>query len=67
MLLAEFKFAYLVPPPPSSLPPHKVLAAAAWWLKYWSFSFTISPSKEHSGLISFRIDWLDLLAVQGWA
>ena len=35
------------------------------WPKYWSFSFSISPSKEYSGLISFRIDWLDLLAVQG--
>ena len=35
------------------------------WPKYWSFSFTISPSDEHSGLISFRMDWLDLLAVQG--
>ena len=35
------------------------------WPKYWSFSFTISPSNEYSGLISFRIDWLDLLAVQG--
>ena len=35
------------------------------WPKYWSFSFTISPSNEHSGLISFRMDWLDLLAVQG--
>ena len=35
------------------------------WTKYWSFSFKISPSKEHSGLISFRMDWLDLLAVQG--
>ena len=35
------------------------------WSKYWSFSFSISPSKEYSGLISFRIDWLDLLAVQG--
>ena len=35
------------------------------WLKYWSFSFSISPSSEYSGLISFRIDWLDLLAVQG--
>ena len=34
------------------------------WPKYWSFSFNISPSKEHSGLISFRKDWLDLLAVQ---
>ena len=35
------------------------------WTKYWSFSFSISPSKEHPGLISFRMDWLDLLAVQG--
>ena len=34
------------------------------WPKYWSFSFNISPSSEHSGLISFRMDWLDLLAVQ---
>ena len=36
-----------------------------WWLKYWSFSFNISPSNEHLGLISFRMDWLNLLAVQG--
>ena len=35
------------------------------WLKYWSFSFSISPSNDYSGLISFRIDWFDLLAVQG--
>ena len=35
------------------------------WPKYWSFSFTISPSKEYSGLISFRVDWFDLLALQG--
>ena len=35
------------------------------WSKYWSFSFSISPSNEHPGLISFRMDWLDLLAVQG--
>ena len=35
------------------------------WPKYWSFSFSISPSTEYSGLISFRMDWLDLLAVQG--
>ena len=35
------------------------------WPKYWSFNFTISPSNEYSGLISFRMDWLDLLAVQG--
>ena len=35
------------------------------WPKYWSFSFSISPSNEHPGLISFRMDWLDLLSVQG--
>ena len=35
------------------------------WPEYWCFSFSISPSNEHSGLISFRMDWLDLLAVQG--
>ena len=35
------------------------------WPKYWTFSFSISPSNEHPGLISFRMDWLDLLAVQG--
>ena len=35
------------------------------WPKYWNFSFSISPSSEHPGLISFRMDWLDLLAVQG--
>ena len=35
------------------------------WPKYWSFSFSISPSSEHPGLISFRMDWLDLLSVQG--
>ena len=36
-----------------------------WWPKYWSFSFSISPSNEHSQQISFRIDWFDLLALQG--
>ena len=36
-----------------------------WWQKHWSFNFSISPSNEYSGLISFRIDWFDLLAVQG--
>ena len=35
------------------------------WPKYWSFSFSVSPSNEHPGLISFRMDWLDILAVQG--
>ena len=41
------------------------LALHIRWAKYWSFSFSITPSNEYSGLISFRIDWLDLLAVQG--
>ena len=41
------------------------LAVCIRWPKYWSFSFSISPSNEYSGLISFRIDWFDLLAVQG--
>ena len=41
------------------------LALRIRWPKYWSFSFNISPSNEHSELISFRMDWLDLLAVQG--
>ena len=41
------------------------LALRVRWLKYWSFSFSISTSSEYSGLISFRIDWFDLLAVQG--
>ena len=42
----------------------KWVSSSLWWPKYWSFSFNISPSNEHSGLISFRMDWLDLLAVQ---
>ena len=41
------------------------LALHIRWPQYWSFNFNISPSNEHSGLISFRMDWLDLLAVQG--
>ena len=55
--------------PPSILPSIRVFsnesALHIRWPKYWSFSFNISPSNEHSGLISFWIDWLDLLAVQG--
>ena len=43
----------------------KELALHMWWSKYWSFNFSISPSNEYSGLSYFRIDWLDLLAVQG--
>ena len=56
----------LLPPIPPSI---RVFSSESTlrmrWLKYWSFSFSINPSKEHPGLISFRIDWLDLLAVQG--
>ena len=65
---------HLIPCHPLLLPPsifpgirgfsdHSVLHVR--WPKYWSFSFSISPSSEYSGLISFRMDWLDLLAVQG--
>ena len=55
--------------PASNLSQHQVFSHESVlhikWPKYWSFSFSISPSKEHSGLISYRMDWLDLLAVQG--
>ena len=55
--------------PPSIFPSIRVFsnesALCIRWLKYWSFSFNNSPSNEHSGLISFRMDWLDLRAVQG--
>ena len=55
--------------PPSILPSIRVFsnesALHIRWPKYWSFSFNISPSNEHPGLVSFRMDWLDLLAVQG--
>ena len=55
--------------PPSIFPSIRVFSNESVlcirWTKYWSFSFSISPSSEYSGLISFRIDWLDLLAVQG--
>ena len=55
--------------PPSIFPSIRVfsneLALCIRWPKYWSFSFSISPSTEYSGLISFRMDWLDLLVVQG--
>ena len=54
---------------PSIFPSIKVFsnesALHIGWPKYWNFSFNISPSNEHPGLISFRMDWLDLLAVQG--
>ena len=57
---------FLLPPIPPSI---RVFSNESTlhmrWPKYWSFSFSISPSKEHPGLISFRMDWLGLLAVQG--
>ena len=56
----------LLPPIPPSIrvfPSESTLCMK--WPKYWSFSFSIIPSKEHPGLISFRMDWLDLLDVQG--
>ena len=58
------------PCPPPSIPPSiRVFSNESTllirWPKYWSFSFSIRPSSEYSGLISFRMDWLDLLAVQG--
>ena len=56
----------LLPPiPPSIRVFSNELTLPMRWPKYWSFSFSISPSKEIPGLISFRMDWLDLLAVQG--
>ena len=55
--------------PPSIFPSIRVFSNESVlhirWTKYWSFSFSISPSSEYSGLISFMMDWLDLLAVQG--
>ena len=56
-------------PPAFNLSQHqglfKWVSSCITWPKYWSFSFNISPSNEYSGLISFRMDWLDLLVVQG--
>ena len=61
----------LLSPSPPALNPSQHQGLSQWvsscirWPKYWSFSLNISPSNEHPGLISFRMDWLDLLAVQG--
>ena len=56
----------LLPPIPPSIRVFSTESTLCMrWPKYWSFSFSISPSKEHPGLISYRMDWLDLLAVQG--
>ena len=64
--LILFRPLLLLPPIPPSI---RVFSNGStigmWWPKYWSFSFSSSPSKEIPGLISFRMDWLDLLAVQG--
>ena len=64
-----FIFCHPLLIPPSVLPTIRVFSSESVlhirWPKYWSFSFSISPSNEYSGLISFRIDWLDLLTVQG--
>ena len=56
---------HLLPIPPSIRVLSNESTLHMRWPKYWSFSFSISPSKEHPGPISFRMDWLDLLAVQG--
>ena len=53
------------PSPPAPNPSQHQSLFQLRWPKYWSFSFSISPSKVHPGLISFKMDWLDLLAVQG--
>ena len=60
----------LLPPIPPPIPPSiRVFSnestLCTGWPKYWNFSFSISPSNEHPGLISFRMDWLDLLSLQG--
>ena len=56
---------FLPPIPPSIRVFSKESSLRMRWPKYWSFSFSISPFNEHPGLISFKMDWLDLLAVQG--
>ena len=56
---------FLPPIPPSIRVFSDESALPIRWLKYWSFSLSIGPSNEHPGLVSFRMDWLDLLAVQG--
>ena len=64
--LILYHLLFLLPPIPPSI---RVFSNESTfhmrWPKYWSFSFSIIPSKEYPGLISFRMDWLDLLAVQG--
>ena len=64
-LILCLPFLLLPPIPPSIRVFSNESTLRLWWPKYWSFSFSISPSNEHPGLISFRMDWLDLPAVQG--
>ena len=63
-LTSHYSF-YLQSSPASIRAFSNELALCIRWTKYWSFSFSFSPSNEYSGLISFRLDWVDLLAVQG--
>ena len=69
MLSNHLILCCLLPLLPSIFPRTRIfsneLALHVRWPKYWSFSFSVSPSNEYSGLISFRMDWFDLLAVQG--
>ena len=64
-LILCFPLLLLPPIPPSITVFSNELTLHMRWPKYWNFSFSISPSNEHPGLISFRMDWLDLPAVQG--
>ena len=64
-LILCYPLVLLPPIPPSIRVFSNKSTLCMRWPKYWSFSFSISPPNEHPGLISFRIDWLDLLAVQG--
>ena len=64
-LILSHPLLLLPPTPPSIRVFSNESTLRMRWSKYWSFSFSISPSNEHPGLISFRMDWLDLLAVQG--
>ena len=64
-LILCFPLLLLAPIPPSIRVFSNESTLRVRWPKYWSFSFSISPSNEHPGLISFRMDWLELIAVQG--
>ena len=64
-LILHHPLLFLPPIPPSIRVFSNKSTLRIRWRKYWSFSLSIIPSKEHPGLISFRMDWLDLLAVQG--